>query len=175
MEPNSSNFPLIEETNPMLRLASRDWDFSNPFMPSSEFEQFLIKRQVELGGIGLSAVQIGIPYRCFSMGSDKIGYRAYFNPSIVWKSEIVLKESEGCLSFPNLVLDIERALAILVRYSNSVGETIEEELNGLWARCFQHELDHLNGICFDTRVSKLSLGIAQRKRAKAAKRMQNGR
>jgi peptide deformylase len=164
---------LIGETDPILRKRCVEWDFKSS-ADITILVRALLRLKREYGGIGLAANQIGVPYRCFVMGNESDKHWVCINPEIISRSGKIEKEPEGCLSFPNLVLDIERSSVILVRYSTETGETVEEELTGIWAKCFQHELDHLDGICFDTRVSKLALGMALRKRAKAEKRKRNG-
>jgi peptide deformylase len=86
-----------------------------------------------------------------------------FNPKILKVSEDVILEKEGCLSYPDLWLNIKRPKKILVEYQNSNGDTIEAEMDGLVARCFQHEYDHLLGICFVDKVSQMKLNLAMKK------------
>lgn len=161
---------LVGEKDKVLRVKSLAWDF-NGDAEATILAKAMQKIMLANNGMGLAANQIGIPSRSFVMGDTKLNkFWECFNPEIVDRLGSVEKESEGCLSFPNLVLDIERNSIILVRYYSATGDLVEEELTGKWARCFQHELDHIDGICFDQRVSKLALGIAQRKRAKAQKR-----
>ncbi len=166
------HFPttLVDEKNAVLRVKSLPWDFNSEHKPTilaTAMQATMLKNN----GMGLAANQVGIPFRMFVMGATDAKFWEVFNPEIVERLGSVEKSTEGCLSFPNLHLDIERNSVILVRYSTSEGELVEEELTGRWARCFQHEFDHIEGICFDQRVSKLALGIAQRKRAKAQKRI----
>jgi peptide deformylase len=72
--------------------------------------------------------------------------RACFNPEIIEHSQNLVDYDEGCLSFPGDQCTIKRPEWIAVRYQNPQGEWLEEKMSGLWARCFQHELDHLNGV-----------------------------
>jgi peptide deformylase len=96
-------------------------------------------------GIGLAAPQIGRSTRVFVM--EVYGrVRCCFNPEILSSSDILSDFDEGCLSFPGGSCTIKRPDAVKVRYQDAHGSCIEEELQGLAARCFQHELDHLNGI-----------------------------
>jgi peptide deformylase len=122
------------------------------------------KLMVLHGGIGLAAPQCGIAKRIFVMGnSDHLV--ACINPEIISGSERV-REQEGCLSFPDLWMYVERYKDISVEYYNVAGEKVQQEFNGLMARVYQHELDHLNSICFDDRVGKLVLERAKEKRKK---------
>jgi peptide deformylase len=90
---------------------------------------------------------------------------ACINPEIISGNERV-RDQEGCLSFPDLWMYIERYHDITVEYYNVAGEKVQQELTGLMSRVFQHEHNHLDGICFDTKVSKLALDRAKEKRKK---------
>lgn len=104
-------------------------------------------------GIGLAAPQVGISKRLFVMSVD--GHdRACFNPEIVKSGDEFAEFEEGCLSFPGESCIIKRPLAIRVRYQNHFGDWIEADLAGLEARCYQHELDHLEGITMHDRAKE---------------------
>lgn len=120
----------------------------------------------EEGGIGFAANQMGFLYRVFAMKIDD-EVRFYYNPEILLSSgdELVTME-EGCLSFPGLFFKVKRPAHIKVRYQCSEGRFWEEDLTGLASRCYQHELDHLDGVCFIDKVSKLTLDMAKKKRDK---------
>ena len=120
---------------------------------------------LEEGGLGFAANQMGFLYRIFAMnigGTTKF----YYNPEVIEAGDEVVTFEEGCLSFPNLMLKVKRPKNVVVRYQDRDGEVHNEELTGLASRCFQHELDHLDGICFTDRISKLSLEMAKKKLAK---------
>ena len=78
----------------------------------------------------------------------------------------MVKMQEGCLSFPDLWLQVLRPDNVTVEYVNTIGKKVTEKLEGMVSRIFQHETDHLNGITYDTLVSKLALDIARRKQNK---------
>ncbi len=116
------------------------WVFQNDQLANNMFE-FMTRNN----GIGLAAPQIGLSVRLFVM--DIEGRRwACFNPEVLEYSDILADYTEGCLSFPRESCIIKRPLWIRVRYHDSAGVPTEERLEGLEARCFQHELDHLDGI-----------------------------
>ena len=121
-------------------------------------------------GVGLAANQVGLDASVFGMlksNGDKI---AIFNPVIRGASKETNLDIEGCLSFPALMLKVNRANSIAVSYQNKEGTTVNEELHGFDARVFQHEFDHLQGINFIDRVSKLKLDLALKKRKKYIKK-----
>jgi peptide deformylase len=109
-------------------------------------------------GIGLAAPQIGLNYRFFMMETDM-----YINPVILEKSEDIVIDTEGCLSFPGLSVRVKRAKKVIVEYTDIEGKKKEGKFVNYMSRCFQHELDHLNGITFNQRVSKLVFDRAIKK------------
>lgn len=103
-------------------------------------------------GIGLAATQVGIAKRIFVMNVNGQA-RTCINPEALWPTEDQrMRFSEGCLSFPEEFIETERPRKILARYQNVHGEWLEEELEELEAVCYQHELDHLNGITMHDRA-----------------------
>lgn len=128
-------------------------------------------------GIGLAAAQIGELKRVVVMdlgdkpvegASDdpeaeesedlqlaRRNPRFFVNPEVVWASDEMYAYEEGCLSVPDYYDAVERPARIRVRYMDYAGKQIEEEIEGLYAVCFQHELDHLNGVLFIDHLSRL--------------------
>lgn len=159
-------FNLQTDGAESLYVPSSEWDFENPPANSEDIESELSRLMDEEGGIGFAANQMGFLYRIFAMKIDDEA-RFFYNPEILTASEEqqVMSE-EGCLSFPGLYFKVKRPAIVTVRYQNSKGEFFEEELSGIAARCFQHELDHLDGVCFTSKVSKLTLDMAKKKRDK---------
>jgi peptide deformylase len=152
--------------HPSLQQISTPWDFSRDG-DSEKLESDLCYFMQKHMGIGLAANQIGITKQVFVMGSDNIpGFPkpfAIFNPKIISIDQEKEIFKEGCLSFPGLWLTVKRPKKIVVEYQNSRGDVIEAEMDGLIARCFQHEFDHLNGVCFVDIVSPLKLKLAMQK------------
>jgi peptide deformylase len=145
---------------------STDWVFGIDG-DAIELEKDMCRFMVENHGIGLAANQIGIAKRVFVIGSYNIkGFPlpfALFNPRLLEVSEEQILYKEGCLSYPNLWLNIKRPAVIKVEYQDSLGNTHEAAMSGMVARCFQHELDHLNGTCFVDIVSSTKLKLAMKK------------
>jgi len=113
-------------------------------------------------GIGLAAPQVGKNIRLFVMNNSP-EVLVCINPVIIETSEFSSVSLEGCLSFPGLYLDIIRPITVKVAYFDVEGDLVERDLDGILARCFQHELDHLNGILFTSHVKKIKLDQARRK------------
>lgn len=118
-------------------------------------------------GVGLAAVQLGLPYNFFVTGFEPY---LFINPDIIEKSENTYKSTEGCLSFPGLFLPISRNEEILLTYQDIDGKFCTNRFNEMKAKVIQHEIDHLQGITFNHRVSKLVLQMAEKKRQKRINR-----
>jgi len=86
-----------------------------------------------------------------------------FNPYILYGDNDMVESEEGCLSFPGLLLKVPRHNNITVGYLDRQGNKRIIELSGVDSRCFQHELDHLNGVCFTEHISALKLALAKKK------------
>ena len=141
-----------------------------------EFVDNMFETMKQYGGIGLSANQVGKPYRMFIMGDhlniEKGKKWVCINPKITNVTKDLIRYKEGCLTFPFLFLDIERPQDISVEYLDENLEKKEEHMTGIVARCFQHEFDHMQGIVFTEHVSKLKLDMALKKRDKQIKKAQ---
>jgi len=148
---------------------STTWEFGIDG-DSVQLEKDMISFMQQEKGIGLAANQIGMAKRVFVMGSENIpGFPkpfALFNPRILEKSQDQVIDKEGCLSFPNIWLQIKRSTWIIAQYQDSSGELHEIKIDGYLSKCFQHEYDHLDGICFIDRVSKMKLQLAIKKSRK---------
>lgn len=122
-------------------------------------------------GIGLAAIQVGVPQRLLIVDLAKEGEekRPLFvaNPEIVWQSEVLSDYEEGCLSIPEFYEMVSRPSEVTVRYLDRQGEARELHAAGLLATCLQHEIDHLNGILFIDHISKLKRDRVVKKFAKA--------
>jgi peptide deformylase len=130
----------------------------------------MVTLMAEENGIGLSANQVGVNARVFVMYPHNIKDVntpfAVFNPKIIKVSQEVELEEEGCLSFPGLFFKVSRPKIILVEFLDRDNNQHIIELTGIDARCFMHELDHLDGICFIDRISRLKLDLALKKQRK---------
>jgi peptide deformylase len=122
-------------------------------------------------GIGLAAPQVGHAIRLVVMDTDWSDEGAERNPTVILNPEIVEREGkilweEGCLSVPDFTAEVERAEHIVVRYRDLDDREISEDVSGLRAVCFQHEIDHLDGVLFIDRISRLkrSLYVSRRKK-----------
>jgi peptide deformylase len=124
-------------------------------------------------GIGLAAIQVGEPKRVITLDLAKRDQakepRVIINPEILWTAAEKASYEEGCLSIPEYYEQVERPVAVKVKYLDIDGESQEVEATGLLATVLQHEIDHLNGVLFIDHISKLKRDRVIKKFAKAAK------
>ena len=125
-------------------------------------------------GIGLAAIQVGVPKRVIVMDLAKKDEpkepQVIINPQLLWRSEERTIYEEGCLSIPEFYEEVERPAKVRVKYLDLTGAEQELEASGLLATCLQHEIDHLDGVLFIDHISKLKRDRVIKKFAKAAKR-----
>ena len=151
---------IMDCEHPLLKQEMPKFDFQNPPVNPVELYRDLAETMIEYHGIGLAANQVGSPYRAFVMRAEEV--IGCFNPKIVdTSSETVLLE-EGCLSNPGLFVKIKRPKKIKARYTLPNGETVTKVFDGITARCFQHELDHLNGLLYTSRANAYHLEKAKK-------------
>src|SRR6201987_3164997 len=132
-------------------------------------------------GIGLAAIQVAQPLRLITMdlakksenGETTPQPRVFINPEILSSSEETSVYEEGCLSIPEYFEEIERPARVRVRFLDLDGKLHEEDAEGLYATCIQHEIDHLNGVLFIDYLSKLKRDRVNKKFSKAAKRAED--
>ena len=159
---------LIPSTDPLLHRPAEKVDTTD-LSSLKALSKDLILVLFEHRCAGVSAQQIGVDMAAFAINVD--GYpKVCFNPEIVASAVDMVKQGETCATFPGLVLKVNRPDAVVVKYVNADGNEVTEHLDGEEARTWLHEYDHTVGICFTDRVSKLSLGMANKKMMKAAKR-----
>ena len=124
-------------------------------------------------GIGLAGIQVGVAKRVIIMDlskkDDTRKPEVFINPEVTWASEEKSTYEEGCLSIPEYYEEVERPARVRIRFTDLDGKQHEEDAEGLFATCIQHEIDHLNGILFIDHISKLKRDRITKKFAKAAK------
>lgn len=133
----------------------------------------MLETMYEAPGIGLAAVQVGVPKRVIVMDLAREGEdpcpRFFVNPEILSTSQDMAVYEEGCLSVPDMYEDVERPAHCRIRYLDYQGEIREEDCDELLATCFQHEMDHLEGVLFIDHLSKLKRAMMLKKLTKAKK------
>ena len=167
-EPKTEAYGFLPEHHEMLRRPIPNLELVLPNTQVDILIQRLHKTMQKAGGIGLSANQCGVNMRMFIMGFGEQVY-ACINPEVIEQSDELVDDQEGCLSFPGLILRVRRPRWIQAKYTNKNGETVEERFEGLTARCYLHELDHMNGVVFTEKVGPVSLQKGRRKQQKLIK------
>ena len=163
---------LVKETDPFLKEMPVGFDFENPQVDPDKLSEQLIANMIHYKGYGLSANQMGIPVTVFAMIHGEHIFTV-FNPNILeWSPETTYMR-EGCLSFPNLWIAIERAKGIATKFQLANGEEQSGNFIDLSARIFQHEHEHMEGALFIDNVSGFKLRSAQRKRRKLKRKKKN--
>ena len=157
-------FDLVPETDPILKQVMPEFDFETSGLDANAFASSMVETCKKHNGYGLSANQCGYKYRMFVMGAGD-SYVAHFNPKLI-KAYGEAHMTEGCLSFPLLGLGITRAAAVDVEYQDFNGVKREAHYTGISARCFLHELDHMNGIVYTSRAKPMALQSGMKKRGK---------
>ena len=141
-------------------------DIENPDFDPHELKKQMVDSMIKHGGLGLSANQVGMNRQVFVMGDTRKNSTLCINPQILQHTEKTVTDSEGCLSFPEIYLMVERPAEILVTHWNENLEQVTETVTGYSARVYLHEYDHLLGITFRDRVSKLRWDMAAKRAAK---------
>ena len=159
-----------------LRLVSKPVDKITPDIRKLVDDMF--ETMYDAPGIGLAAIQVAEPLRLITMdlakkseeGETTREPRVFINPEILSSSEDLSIYEEGCLSIPEYYEEVERPAKVRVRYTDLDGKVHEEDAEGLFATCIQHEIDHLNGVLFIDYLSRLKRDRVFKKFEKAAKR-----
>jgi peptide deformylase len=159
-------FQYPHETLLQTSTAWTDADAIQGYDDKEKFESDMVKLMLDERGMGLAANQIGITKRFFAIGHDSFDtfqkHAIIWNPQVINSSEEKVIDVEGCLSFKDVFVKVERPKIIEVQYETTQGKTRFAKLDGMESKCFQHELDHLDGITFNKRVSKLRWQMANK-------------
>ena len=160
-------------TEPNERLREKSLAVTHVDKDLQKLMDDMIETMYAAPGIGLAAIQVGIPKRVIVLdvsSKDEPKNPMYFvNPEIVWKSEDKFTYEEGCLSVPNQFAEIDRPKQCHVRHLDYNGQPQELKADGLLATCIQHEIDHLEGILFIDYLSKLKKEMIIKKLSKQTK------
>jgi peptide deformylase len=164
--------PILTVPDPVLKQVSKAVDAVTD--ETRALMDDMLETMYAAPGIGLAAVQIGVPLRVIVMDLAKEGEepapRYFVNPELLEFDGEKQPYEEGCLSVPDYFDEVERPKRVKLRYLNYKGEQIEEWAEGMYAVCIQHEMDHLQGTLFIDHLSRLKRAYAISKVKKAKKR-----
>jgi peptide deformylase len=169
-EPQVEPLQVFDDRLPMLSETIPEFTGTLPNPSMTNLVRRLKMTMKLYSGLGLAANQCAIKERVFVIGTDQF-QMACINPKVIASSDEIVKDNEGCLSFPAFFLSLPRPKWIDVEFTDENGETKQTRLDGLTARCFLHELDHLNGIKFTDYVGAVAMQQAKRKQAKLIKKI----
>ena len=159
---------LVKAPDPRLKLVSQPVPGVDRAL--KRFMDDMLDTMKDASGIGLAAIQVGVPKRVAVIDLDHSGPESnpiyLVNPKIVAASEEQTTHNEGCLSVPECWEDVSRPSRLTVEYTDEKGRRQTIEADGLLATCLQHEIDHINGLLFIDHISRLKRSIALRKSAK---------
>ncbi len=164
-------YNLIEHDSAILEQELPLFDFENPPVDPEELARNLLDTMRHHKGIGLSANQVGLPYRVFVMEGEPAF--ACFNPKIVDVSTETVSLVEGCLSYPGVAVPVKRSAHIRVRFTAPNGNTMTRKFTGMTARIFLHEYDHLQGVNFLRKMHPLHKEKALRQLKKYTRYLKN--
>ncbi len=157
--------PIITAPDPRLKTVSDPVEQVDDAL--RKLMDDMLETMYDAPGIGLAAIQVGVPKRVIVMDLAKEGEpaapRYFVNPAISNTSEEMATYEEGCLSVPDMYEDVERPATARVTYLDYNGQEQSEDIDGMLATCLQHEMDHLNGILFIDHLSKLKRDMIIRK------------
>ncbi|WP_322990102.1 MULTISPECIES: peptide deformylase [unclassified Hoeflea] len=163
--------PIIYLPDPILRQQSLPVERVDSELKG--FVEDMLETMYEAPGIGLAAIQVGVPRRLLVIdiaGKDEDpNPQVFINPELVATGEDTSVYEEGCLSIPDYYADVERPASVTVKHLDRDGKLQTTEADGLLATCLQHEIDHLNGVLFIDHISKLKRDMVVRKFTKLAK------
>ena len=161
---------IFGENHPMLSVPIPEYREAIP-NPSMKNLVAKLKMTMKLyNGIGLSANQCGIFQRVFVIGTEHFQI-ACINPKVVAKSKELSRDNEGCLSFPGMFLKVERPTWVDAEFYDETGAFKQIRLEGLTAKCFLHELDHMNGVKFVEHAGPLAVQMARQRQGKLVKQL----
>jgi peptide deformylase len=161
-------YDLVKDTDPILHQPCQQFDFKDPPMDPFELARNLKETMIAKRGVGLSANQVGIPYKVFVIGdpNDPENILPVFNPRITFQNEDEVLIEEGCLSYPGMFIKIKRPSVVRARYAVPDGSIQGDVFEGIPARVFLHEYDHMEGVTFTSKASRLRLQQAKKQKVK---------
>jgi peptide deformylase len=166
-----SVLPLVIIPDPILRQVSQPVERIDDEVRALAGD--MLETMYAAPGIGLAAIQIGVPRRMLVIDLSKEGEEkaphVFINPQIVASSDERSVYEEGCLSIPDYYAEVERPASVRVTYLDREGKPQEIAAEGLMATCLQHEIDHLNGVLFIDHISKLKRDMVVKRFKKLAK------
>ena len=160
---------LVKSTDPILQKELADVDLKNPGFDPKELKEQMTELMVSKRGLGLSACQVGLDHKLFIIGENKENCMMFINPEVISVSEETELDVEGCLSFPDMFVRMARPNLVEAKWYDEELKEQSGSFEGYTARCFLHEFDHLYGVVYKDKVSRLKWDRAKQKKDKITK------
>ena len=160
---------LVKSTDPILQKELADVDLKNPGFDPKELKEQMTELMVSKRGLGLSACQVGLDHKLFIIGENKENCMMFINPEVISVSEETELDVEGCLSFPDMFIRLARPKQVEAKWYDEELKEQSGSFEGYTARCFLHEFDHLYGVIYKDKVSRLKWDRARTKKDKITK------
>lgn len=164
---------LVLHPNEILNKELSDVDLNNPGFDPKELKEQMVELMVSKRGLGLSACQVGLDYKLFIIGESKESNMMFINPEVISVSEETEMDVEGCLSFPDMFVQLARPKSVEAKWYDENLEEQKGSFEGYTARCFLHEFDHLYGVVYKDKVSRMKWDRAVKKKQKITKQRNN--
>jgi len=160
---------LVYYPDPILKKELTDVNIENPGFDPIELKEQMTQVMLEKRGLGLSACQVGLDHKLFIMGEKEGAIAMFINPEVISVSEEEVLDTEGCLSFPDVFVQIKRPQDVIAKWYDENLNPQSGTITGYGARCFLHEYDHLHGVVYKDKTSHLKWDRALKKKGKIAK------
>jgi peptide deformylase len=160
---------LVKSTDPILQKELADVDLKNPGFDPKELKEQMTELMVSKRGLGLSACQVGLDHKLFIIGENKENCMMFINPEVISVSEETELDVEGCLSYPDMFIRLARPKQVEAKWYDEELKEQSGSFEGYTARCFLHEFDHLYGVVYKDKVSRLKWDRARTKKDKITK------
>jgi len=160
---------LVKPTDPILSKELTDVNLKDPGFDPKELKEQMTELMVSKRGLGLSACQVGLDHKLFIIGENKENCMMFINPEVISVSEETELDVEGCLSYPDMFIRLARPKQVEAKWYDEELKEQSGSFEGYTARCFLHEFDHLYGVVYKDKVSRLKWDRARTKKDKITK------
>lgn len=160
---------LVPSTDPILFKELNDVNLEDPGFDPKELKEQMAELMVSKRGLGLSACQVGLDHKVFIIGENTENVMMFINPTVVSVSEETELDVEGCLSYPDMFVKLARPSEVQATWYDEELKEQSGTFTGYTARCFLHEFDHLYGVVYKDKVSRLKWDRALKKKGKVEK------
>ena len=160
---------LVDNTDPIMHRELADVNLKDPGFDPEELKDQMVTLMESHKGLGLSACQVGLDHKVFVIGENKQNSMMFINPEVISVSEQSVLDVEGCLSYPDMFVKMKRPNEVEAKWYDEKLKERSGTFEGYTARCFLHEFDHLYGVVYKDKCSRLKWDRALKKKGKITK------